>query len=83
MGALSGINASLRHDPDFMRSQGVVYAAYSSLCGPCPPPDNRALISGPLVTHIGKAHGKTGAQVALRWAVHQFAATITCAISAG
>ena len=71
MGPDSGINASLRHDPAFMRSQGVVYAAYSSLCGPCPPPDNTELISGALVTSIGHAHGKTGAQVALRWAVQR------------
>ena len=69
MGPDSGINASLRHDPAFMRSQGVVYAAYSSLCGPCPPPDNTELISGALVTSIGHAHGKTGAQVSLKWQV--------------
>ena len=71
MGPLSGVNASLRHDPDYMKEKGVVYAAYSSLCGPCPAPDDKTLISGPLVTRIGKAHGKSGAQVSLRWAVQR------------
>ena len=41
MGPKSGVNASLRHDPDYMASKGVVYAAYSTLCGPCPAPGNR------------------------------------------
>ncbi len=71
MGPLSGVNASLRHDPEYMREKGVVYAAYSSLCGPCPPPDDKTLITGPLVSHIGKAHGRSGAQVSLRWAVQR------------
>ena len=71
MGPLSGVNASLRHDPDYMKEKGVVYAAYSSLCGPCPAPDDKTLISGPLVTRIGKAHSKSGAQVSLRWAVQR------------
>jgi diketogulonate reductase-like aldo/keto reductase len=71
MGPQSGINASLRHDPAYDHAHGVVYAAYSSLCGPCPAPDNKALITGPLVTRIGAAHGKSGPQVALRWAVQR------------
>jgi diketogulonate reductase-like aldo/keto reductase len=142
MGAQSGANASLRHDPEFMKEHGVVYMAYSSLCGPCPvrqpaltprparrlsdlpasanarcslftppdafaplplrprpdreivarrrgpllthprapvsyrdapaqAPDNTELINGPLVSSIGKAHHKTGPQVALKWAVQQ------------
>ena len=33
--------------------------------------NNKALITGPLVSSIGKAHNKTGAQVALRWVVQQ------------
>jgi len=64
-------NASYTHDMDYMKAKGVVYMSYSSLCGPCPPLDNTALISGDLVTSIGRAHGKTGAQVALRWLVQQ------------
>ena len=79
MGPDSGINASLRHDPAFMRSQGVVYAAYSSLCGPCPPPDNTELISGALVTSIGHAHGKSSAQVALKWVLQQGHTVVTSA----
>ena len=71
MGPTSGVNASLRHDPAFMEAHGVVYAAYSSLCGPCPAPDSMELITGPLVTKIGKAHGVSGPQVALRWAVQR------------
>ena len=64
-------NATYTHDPEYMRSKGVVYMSYSSLCGPCPPPDNMELITGELVESIGAAHGKTGAQVALRWLVQQ------------
>merc|ERR1712161_52612 len=45
--------------------------AYSSLCGPCPDGGNMELINGSLVTDIGRAHGKTGAQVALKWVVQQ------------
>ena len=71
MGPQSGINASLRHDPEYMKVHGVVYAAYSSLCGPCPTPDNMELITGPLVRKIGAAHNKSGAQVSLRWAVQR------------
>jgi len=58
-------------DKDFMLSQGIVYQGFSSLCGPCPPPYNKELITGDLVTSIGKAHNKTGAQVALKWVVQQ------------
>jgi diketogulonate reductase-like aldo/keto reductase len=59
------------HDKAFCESKGILFMAYSSLCGPCPPPDNMALINGPLVTSIGAAHNRTGAQVALRWVVQQ------------
>jgi diketogulonate reductase-like aldo/keto reductase len=59
------------HDKAYSESKGVVFMAYSSLCGPCPPPQNNELISGPLVSTIGKKHNKTGAQVALRWVVQQ------------
>ena len=59
------------HDMAYMKSKGVVYAAYSSLCGPCPDGGHAELISGPLVTSIGAKHGKSGAQVALRWVVQQ------------
>eukprot|EP00928_Gymnodinium_smaydae_P058626 TRINITY_DN41807_c0_g1_i1.p1 TRINITY_DN41807_c0_g1~~TRINITY_DN41807_c0_g1_i1.p1 ORF type:complete len:347 (+),score=40.96 TRINITY_DN41807_c0_g1_i1:157-1041(+) len=59
------------HDKAFAESKGILYEAYSSLCGPCTPPANKELISGKLVTDIGQAHNKTGAQVALRWVVQQ------------
>eukprot|EP00440_Ansanella_granifera_P020046 gb/GFBE01021778.1/.p1 GENE.gb/GFBE01021778.1/~~gb/GFBE01021778.1/.p1 ORF type:complete len:334 (+),score=86.73 gb/GFBE01021778.1/:1-1002(+) len=58
-------------DRDFMRKKGILYQSFSPLCGPCNPPDNKELISGKLVTEIGKAHNKTGSQVALRWLVQQ------------
>lgn len=59
------------HDKAFGESHGILYEAYSSLCGPCPKPHNMELITGPLVTGIGRPHNKSGAQVALRWIVQQ------------
>lgn len=59
------------HDRAYMASKGVVYMAYSSLCGPCPNGGARELISGPLVSAIGASHNKSGAQVSLRWVVQQ------------
>lgn len=58
-------------DKEYCQSRGIIYAAFSSLCGPCPAPGNTTLTKGRLVSEIGKAHGKSGAQVALRWAVQQ------------
>jgi diketogulonate reductase-like aldo/keto reductase len=55
----------------FMDSVGVKFMSFSPLCGPCPKPDNRELITGKLVNSIGAKHNKTGAQVALRWLVQQ------------
>lgn len=59
------------HDKAYCESKGVVYMSYSSLCGPCPAPDNMELVTGNLVTSIGKKYNKTGAQVSLRWLVQQ------------
>lgn len=59
------------HDRAFDESQGILFEAYSTLCGPCDYPGNETLLTGPLVTRIGRAHNKTGAQVSLRWAVQQ------------
>jgi len=59
------------HDKTFAESHGILYEAYSSLCGPCPEPHNTELITGPLVTSIGRVHNKSGSQVALRWVVQQ------------
>merc|ERR1712187_756344 len=61
----------LLHDKAYAEKNGILYEAYSSLCGPCPHPQNFELINGSLVTKIGQAHSKTGAQVALRWVVQQ------------
>jgi diketogulonate reductase-like aldo/keto reductase len=65
----SGGNAN--DDMDFVRQKGILYESFSPLCGPCNPPDNTELITGELVTSIGKAHNKTGPQVALKWLVQQ------------
>lgn len=59
------------HDKKYCESKGIVYMSYSSLCGPCPAPDNMELITGELVTAIGSNYNKTGAQVSLRWLVQQ------------
>jgi len=58
-------------DKDWVKSQGIVYQSFSPLCGPCNPPDNKELITGKLVTSIGRKYNKTGVQVALRWIVQQ------------
>lgn len=55
----------------FIETQGIVYESFSPFCGPCTPPANTELFTGELVTSIGKAHGKAGAQIALRWLVQQ------------
>lgn len=55
----------------FDDAQGILYESFSPFCGPCDPPDNKVLFDGDLVTRIGKAHGKAGAQVSLRWLVQQ------------
>jgi diketogulonate reductase-like aldo/keto reductase len=59
------------HDKAFTEERGILYQSYSPLCGPCDAPDNVELITGDLVTKIGRRHNKTGAQVALRWIVQQ------------
>lgn len=67
-----GMSPNLGSDyKDYCQSIGVVYMSFSTLCGPCDGADKTELISGPLVTEIGKAHNVTGPQVALRWAVQQ------------
>lgn len=48
--------------------EGIFYQSFSSLCGPC---GSSELLNGTLVTDIGKKHGKSGAQVSLRWVVQQ------------
>merc|ERR1719411_1285244 len=50
------------------QAQGIHYTSFSPLCGPC---GTHELITGELVTSIGKNHGKSGAQVSLKWLVQQ------------
>lgn len=68
MGMSPDIGSDYKH---YVQSLGIVYMSFSTLCGPCDGADAKELITGPLVTEIGKAHNVTGAQVALRWAVQQ------------
>mmetsp|Transcript_25321 Transcript_25321/g.58841 ORF Transcript_25321/g.58841 Transcript_25321/m.58841 type:complete len:338 (-) Transcript_25321:226-1239(-) len=58
-------------DKEYMVEQEIVYMSFSTLCGPCGANESKELITGPLVTEIGKQHNVSGAQVALRWAVQQ------------
>jgi diketogulonate reductase-like aldo/keto reductase len=48
--------------------KGVAFEAFSSLCGPC---GTSELINGTFATDIGKKHGKSAAQVSLKWVVQQ------------
>ena len=64
---IAGPNAT--DDKAYMAAMGVTYEGFSPLCGPCDDP--KELITGALVTSIGKKYGKTGAQVALKWQVQQ------------
>jgi len=54
--------------------RGVVYQAFSSLCGPCQTasgaPD-KELVNGPFLTSIGQKYDKSAAQVSLKWVVQQ------------
>lgn len=65
----AGVNAT--DDIAFHRKVGVAYLSFSTLCGPCGDKGHMELITGKMVSDIGKAHGKSGAQVSLRWAVQQ------------
>jgi len=62
----AGPNAT--DDRHFAQAHGITYQGFSPLCGPC---GTRELISGDLVTSIGKKYNKTGAQVSLKWQVQQ------------
>merc|ERR1712232_449811 len=57
----------------WMESHGILYESFSPLCGPCNATtgDNKELITGKLVTDIGKKYNKSGAQIALKWLVQQ------------
>jgi len=51
----------------FCKQHGISYQSSSPLCGNCKL--HKELVTGPLVTSIGKAHNVSGAQVALKWVV--------------
>ena len=56
----------------YCKSKGIVPQAYSPLG------DNTTeLISGPLVSRLGQAHGKSGVQVALKWIWQNGVAVLT------
>lgn len=74
MGSSSTSGANATDNKEFCDSNGITYQSFSPLCGPCQDakgnPD-RSLITGPMVTEIGKKYGKSGAQVSLKWQVQQ------------
>jgi len=57
----------------WVQEQGILYESFSPLCGPCDAAsgDNKKLVTGDLVTGIGKKYNKSGAQIALKWLVQQ------------
>jgi len=55
-------------DKAFCQAHNITYESFSPLCGPC---GTLELITGPLVTGIGKKYNKTGAQVSLKWIAQQ------------
>lgn len=61
----------MQHNRGYMEQLGIVFMSFSTLCGPCPNGGNKELQEGELVTSIGNAHGKSGAQISLKWAVQQ------------
>jgi diketogulonate reductase-like aldo/keto reductase len=58
-------------DPEAVKSfcdaHNITFQSFSPLCGPC---GGDELINGELVTGIGAAHNKSGAQVSLKWLVN-------------
>lgn len=53
----------------FCKKHRISYQSFSPFCGPCGDKANKELISGDLVSKIGKAHNVSGGQVSLRWLV--------------
>ena len=71
----SGVNATDMPVPSSPSTQpsyeGITYQSFSPLCGPCGDVDHFKLINGSMVSKIGLAHGKSGAQVSLKWQVQR------------
>lgn len=68
---MGSAGAMATDDKEFIKSKSILYQSFSPLCGPCGSPFDMELINGSLVTEIGRAHNKTGAQVSLKWLVQQ------------
>lgn len=66
-----GSSGNFANDDKSFMDDNTLYQSFSPFCGPCTPPANKELITGEMVTRIGKAHGKLGSQVSLRWLVQQ------------
>jgi len=64
-----GANAT--DDKVWLQEHGITFQSFSPLCGPCGEANHMELITGKLVSSIGKKYGKSGAQVALKWQVQQ------------
>jgi diketogulonate reductase-like aldo/keto reductase len=64
-----GMGADPQGLVSFCKKHGISYQSFSPLCGPCGKKSLDELISGPLVTSIGKAHNVSGVQVSLRYLV--------------
>lgn len=71
--------ANVTDSPSYDRKHGIFYESFEPLCGQC---DDTSLITGNVTGNIGRAHGKTGAQVALRWLIQSGTAVIPRAGSA-
>lgn len=56
---------------DTCTKNNITFMPFSPLCGPCEFQPEDSLISGQLVSSIGKQYNKTGSQVALRFIVQQ------------
>eukprot|EP00939_MAST-03C_sp_MAST-3C-sp1_P003952 g3952.t1 len=75
---MGSANTNATDDRAYLESKGITFQSFSPLCGPCCMGDttgkctyNTELITGDMVTEIGKKYNKTGAQVSLRWQVQQ------------
>jgi diketogulonate reductase-like aldo/keto reductase len=55
----------------FCAKNGITFQSFSPLCGPCKNTPHDNLITGDVVTAIGRKHGVSGAQVSLRFIVQQ------------
>lgn len=62
-----GMGADPQGLVSFCKKHGISYQSFSPLCGPCPKKDHMELLTGDLVTGIGKAHNVSGVQVSLKW----------------